>query len=228
MNMSDTQRLDAWATAIRALRAHPWRAALFGWGPETFRSAYRLYRTQGSADLIGAMRVADHAHSLPLELLVTLGAVGTAAFAYFAWRLWQEADREGRAALLGLAVMSMVEPVFFPPAAMLALLLGARRYGMFGHWTWPRAATLSVAAALALLSAGVWVDDFSGFTGRSLVLHPHESEANQLALAGALQRGQLDQAVFYGQQAAKADPRYRELVAQAAQFEAAVRARRGR
>ncbi len=211
MNMSDVQRLDGWVTAARALRAHPGRWA-FGWGPETFKSVYRLHRTQAAADLIGYERVADHVHNLPLELLVTLGAVGTAAFVYLGWDLWRGADIAARAALLGLGVMSMVEPVFFPPAAALFLLLGVRRKA---HGRAPRI----VVVLFSVVAAGVWMLDV---TTHPLFLHPRESEANQTALMGALKRGRPELAVIYAQRAVASDPLNRDLVKQAEQLEAAV------
>ncbi len=212
LSMSDVQRLDGWETALRALRAHPGRTLTFGWGPETFQSVYRLHRTQASADVIGYDRVADHVHNLPLELLVTLGVVGAASFVYLAWSLWKEADAEGRAALLGLGAMAMVEPIFFPPAALLFLLLGARRQDMTAR----RAPGLG-AAILAIAFALVWWFDF-----HSLTLHPHESEANQLMVMDCLRKGRPDLAVVYARRAAAADPMHRPLVAQAARLEAAV------
>lgn len=223
MNMSDAQRVNGWLTAARALRDHPWRWPL-GWGPETFRSVYRLNRTQHAADLIGYGRIADHAHNLPLELLVTLGVVGAAAVGYLGWRLWKEADEEGRACMLGLLAMSMVEPVFFPPAAMLFLLLGVgRRELLFAYWWEPFWARLG-ALALVALCLGVWA--FDNVPGRSLALHPRESEANQLAIMAALQQGKNDLAVVYARRAAAADPMHRDVVKQAAALEAAVGARR--
>ena len=214
LSMSDVQRIDGWKTALRALRAHPGRALTFGWGPETFQPVYRLYRTQASADLIGYDKVADHAHNLPLELLVTLGAIGTAAFVYFAWRLWMEADTEGRAALLGMAVMALVEPVFFPAAALLFLLLGARREDLHAAPA-PRLA----AGALVVVAAIVWGMDRSA---RSLFLHPHQSEANQFAVMAAIQRGDGEAALVYAKRAAAADPRHTPMIAQVAELEAAV------
>lgn len=222
LGMSDVQRLDGWKTALRALHHQPLHRWLFGWGPETYRSVYRLYRTQEAADLIGHNRVADHVHNLPLELLLTVGLVGTAAFAYFAWCLWRDADEEGRAAMLGLAVMSLVEPIFFPPAAMLALILGSqRRQSCLARPFWMQAGAVFCAA----VAIGMWLDDVFP-TPRSLILHPHESEANQLAIVDALQAGRNDLAVFYAQRAVKADPAFTELAAEEARFEAAVRARR--
>lgn len=212
MKLSDVQRLDGWATAARALHDHPGRW-LFGWGPETFKSVYRLHRTQAAADLIGFDKVADHAHNLPLELLVTLGAVGTAAFVYLAWDLWREADLEARAAMLGIGLMSMVEPVFFLPAAALFLLLGVRRRARASRA--PRVAVV----VLALVAAGVWgLDEIA----HPLFLHPHESEANQLAVMAALQRGDAKLAVIYARRAVAADPMHRALVKQAEQLEIAV------
>lgn len=220
MNMSDFQRVNGWVTGARALREHPWRW-LFGWGPETFRSIYRLHRTQHASDVIGPQRIADHAHNLPLELLLTLGAVGTAAFIYLVWTLWRDASDEGRACMLGLGVMSMVEPLFFPPAAMLCLLLGAGcreyRWLVNDEGAWARVA----AGVLAVFAIGMWVDDVTG-RGRSLTLHPHESEANQLAVADALGKRRPELAVIYARRAAAADPTYRELVAQTAALEATV------
>lgn len=221
--MRDVQRLEGWKTAWAALQAHPWRWPL-GWGPETFRSIYRLERTRYTTDLIGAQHVADHAHNLPLELLLTLGVVGTAAFAYFAWRLWEEAEDEGRAALLGVLVISMVEPVFFPPAAMLALILGAERRTLtLRFWDYPFWARVA-AGVLTVLAIGIWIDDATS-ARRSLTLHPHESEANQIAIAESLAQGRYQWAVIYAQRAANADPMYKELVEQADALEATVRRR---
>ena len=223
MNMSDTQRVNGWLTAVEALHGHPWRWP-FGWGPETFRAVYRLHRTQHAADLIGAHHVADHAHNLPLELLVSLGAVGAAACAYLAWEVWREADDEGRACMVAALTLSMVEPLFFPPAAMLFLLVGSsQRRAVLKFWTAPTWARVA-ALALTALSIGVWVDDLD--PRRRLWLHPRESEANQQAIVEAIQRGDGELAVVYATRAAKADPMWRELQAQAEQLEAAVRARR--
>lgn len=220
--MRDIQRLEGWKTALRALWVHPWRWS-FGWGPETFRAVYRLERTRYTTDLIGPSRVADHAHNLPLELLVTVGAVGTAAFAYFVWRLWEEASDEGRAALLGVLVLSMVEPVFFPPAAMLALILGSDRSRLLWRYGWSEGARVA-AGVLTALAIGIWVDDATS-QRRSLFLHPHESEANQQAIAESLAQGRYQWAVIYAQRAANADPMYKEIVEQADALEATVRRR---
>ena len=157
MTLADSQRLVGWKTALRALWAHPDRWVL-GWGPETFPIAYRLHRTAHDVDLLGVAAIADHAHSLPLELLLTLGAAGTVAFVYLFWHLWENACDDGRAAMLGLLLMSAVEPVFFPAAALLALALGSRyqgkaRYGMGGG---------RVPAVLcAVVAASLWLADFA-------------------------------------------------------------------
>lgn len=225
MNMSDVQRIDGWKTAIRALRARPLRALTFGWGPETFQAVYRLHRTRASADLIGFDRVADHAHNLPLELLVTAGVVGTTAFVYLIRSLWRDADREARAAMLGLGIMSMVEPVFFPPAAMLFLLLGVRRKDALLQ---SRPAPRTWATIFAIVAAGMLALDLVGYVARPLLLHPHESEANQLAVMAALQRNDLAQAVVYAERATAADPMHRVLAEQTSQLEAAVKGRQSR
>lgn len=218
ISASDAQRLVGWSTAVKVLREQPaWRWAL-GWGPETFRAVYRLYRTQGAAAFVGYDRVADHAHDLPLELLVTLGALGTAAFVYLARSLWRDGDHEARAALLGLGVMSLVEPLFAPPALLLFALLGSRREDLVAG----RDVRRPVGVALALAAALVWSADQRG---RSIWLHPRESEACQYELAGALGRGNYAAAGRWLDCVKRADPAHRPMQEQASALSARLGAR---
>lgn len=122
---TDQQRLQVYKTAILAMKAHPWRLIL-GWGPETFSIAFRQYRPHVLVDMMGMTHVQDQAHNLILHLLLTTGVVGTAAFAWFFWKLARAVDTIGVSILVGILAQSMFEPIHFSAIALLALVLGSR------------------------------------------------------------------------------------------------------
>lgn len=267
LRLTDLQRLSGWRTAVVALRAHPWRWP-FGWGPETFPLVYRLHRDAAATSLIGPTHIADHAHNLPLELLVTLGGAGTAAVAWLLWSLWRDADDVGQAALLGLLLMSLVEPVPVQGWALLFLLLGT-------HWTGGGLAkrvtgAFRLAAGTCLVIASlVWVSDYCAYAGKESInrgdwahaaawgrtairlnptsvhaievavmtgqdafsnvqaFHPHDADANQLAVIEMLNHGDAKGAQFFAHRVIAEDPQDWRLVEQSNVLDAYV-ARRAR
>ena len=184
---SDSQRIEGWRVALVALRAHPWRTLTLGWGPETFPLAYRLYRSQAAVEFLGAGRIADHAHNLPLELLVTIGAVGTAAVVYLLWTLWEHADTPARAAMVGLLLVSMVEPIAWPAWGLLFLILGAHHDGPFDISISALDATRVATVLCAIFATALWVSDFATFQAERSALRgfTHES-AKWARLASAV------------------------------------------
>lgn len=124
-------RVELWRTSLTAWKHYP----LVGSGLGSFREAFRPYQSRELEGLV------EQAHSDPLQLLVTGGAIGAAlgciAFGSLLWKmgaLWAEkTNREDSALILGglgatlsLLLHGIAEFNFSIPAipATLALFLG--------------------------------------------------------------------------------------------------------
>lgn len=158
-NHSDAQRIAGWLTGLRALKNHPARW-LFGWGPETFPIAYRLHRTPHAYQVFGGS--ADHAHNIFLELLVTLGLAGTAAVAYLLYKLWRSCDDVGKATMLGVLVIALVEPIPWQAWGLMCMIVGSRQVRAYTDHEGPSrlAAITATSTVAALIAAFLWASDF--------------------------------------------------------------------
>ncbi len=68
------------ASALEAIKDRP----LFGWGADSFRLIFPMYKLPEYAQAAGALSVADNAHNYPLQLSAGVGIPGTLlAYAFF-------------------------------------------------------------------------------------------------------------------------------------------------
>jgi hypothetical protein len=126
----EADRVAVWSANARAAAERP----VLGWGPGLGWSAFVGSATTDELEVAG--RGWADAHSLPLELLVTTGALGLLAFAFLAWRVLPGLLRPPTAAAwtaasaIVLGVFSLYEPVNVVITPLLFLLAGAANAGV--------------------------------------------------------------------------------------------------
>ena len=117
---SDRLRWITWDIAARSGFEHP----VLGWGPDTFSIANREMKDARDLRPDEANNVANQsAHNDFLEVWVTLGIAGVAAYLFFLARLWPlvlKMDPVLAVSLVSLFIQAKVNPV-----ANAALLWGA-------------------------------------------------------------------------------------------------------
>jgi O-antigen ligase len=164
----DEGRLDMWTGAVHISVDRP----LLGVGPGEFGRAFRTYRDPS----IARDKLAS-AHNAYLNTMAETGVIGVIislwlgiAFLRTTWRTWNTASSPQRklrvettaAALLGVAVHSLVDVFTTTPIVLLILLLAA--YGITGHRSRldPRPAPsrrerwAAVIALIVVLGYGIW------------------------------------------------------------------------
>lgn len=152
--VSDSARWALWESVARSVPQHPW----LGTGPDSIQTVLRKVRTEGFIRALGATKSQVSAHNDFLQVLVTLGLAGLAAYLWLlagAWRCLSAALREGRhrsaiaaiaGAAAGLFVQAKFNPVPLGALVLIALFLGLTARGS------PRpgqARTFKAAAVLA-------------------------------------------------------------------------------
>jgi O-antigen ligase len=70
---SARSRFEIWEAAVSAIKARP----LFGFGPDTFRLVFPLYKPAAYTRDAGYLSVADNVHNYPLQLTAGVGIPGT-------------------------------------------------------------------------------------------------------------------------------------------------------
>jgi putative inorganic carbon (HCO3(-)) transporter len=82
---SDNTRYEIWQAAISAIKARP----LFGFGADTFRLVFPLYKPLDYVKDAGYLSVADNVHDYPLQLAAGIGIIGfLLLYGLFGWALW--------------------------------------------------------------------------------------------------------------------------------------------
>jgi O-antigen ligase len=78
-------RFEIWQAAISAIKARP----LFGFGADTFRLVFPLYKPLAYVKDAGYLSVADNVHDYPLQLMAGIGIIGfLLLYGLFGWALW--------------------------------------------------------------------------------------------------------------------------------------------
>jgi O-antigen ligase len=78
-------RFEIWQAAISAIKARP----LFGFGADTFRLVFPLYKPLAYTKDAGYLSVADNVHDYPLQLMAGIGIIGfLLLYGLFGWALW--------------------------------------------------------------------------------------------------------------------------------------------
>jgi hypothetical protein len=110
---SDGQRIEFSRVALKAWSQRP----VLGWGPATGAVWFiRCRSTPGT--------ICKHSHNLITNVLATQGLLGLAAWVLLLGSAWRTATFRTRAALLGMAVFGMFEPIPAPAYVVLALAVG--------------------------------------------------------------------------------------------------------
>ncbi|MFH1822097.1 MAG: O-antigen ligase family protein, partial [Patescibacteria group bacterium] len=73
-----TQRLYSWRAGLKAFAEKP----IFGWGPENYNAAYNKYFDASYYDISRSSTYFDKAHNILIEILVTSGIFGLAAYLF--------------------------------------------------------------------------------------------------------------------------------------------------
>ena len=77
---STSSRMQIWSAAWEATKDRP----LFGWGADTFRQVFSIYKPFGYSETVNAISVADNAHNYPLHLMAGVGIPAMlAVYAFF-------------------------------------------------------------------------------------------------------------------------------------------------
>ncbi len=192
----EISRRQIWVPALRIWREHPWT----GSGVDTFKTIFPHYSTARFATYDGDNVSSRNAHSEPLQVLATLGAIGFGlwifllARALLAWRqAWSRAQNEWRidllaagaagAAYLGQNLVSFgvaaISAPFFVWLAFPALNAPSNVNVPARTWpAWVRTSVLSLA--VLVLGLGFYS---SRQTLRADILFQKSSAAQQQALA---------------------------------------------
>jgi tetratricopeptide (TPR) repeat protein len=81
-------RFQIWEAALAAIRERPF----FGWGADTFRLLYPMFKREEYVASAGYLSVADNVHNYPLQLASALGVPGALLlYALFAYALYASA-----------------------------------------------------------------------------------------------------------------------------------------
>ncbi len=158
-----TSRVDEWRMGVDVLRAHP----LTGVGPEGYRVTFPTVVTAAYERAYGTTAVPDRAHDLLLDVAVTTGLPGLAAYLAvlaLCGALILRASRDGEPWVCGVAaglVAYTVQELFLFPIGELEpavwLLIGmvaarARRPPEQAAFRLPRVA-VAIAVGLAIVAA---------------------------------------------------------------------------
>ena len=73
---SVSTRLNAWQTAVRAIQDRP----ILGWGPEQYQAAFNTHFNPAFLSSVGESIWFDKAHNIVLDIAVSSGLVGLAAY----------------------------------------------------------------------------------------------------------------------------------------------------
>ncbi|KAF0208870.1 MAG: O-antigen ligase family protein [Actinomycetota bacterium] len=77
-------RFQIWEAAIAAIRERP----IFGWGADTFRLLFPMFKPEAYTATAGYLSVADNVHNYPLQLATALGIPGLVMlYGLFIWGL---------------------------------------------------------------------------------------------------------------------------------------------
>lgn len=176
-------RLELWGSALRALQPVPreddgYGAArwLIGYGPESQAEVLERHRRpeQNQWEHGGEERVADRAHSLPLDLWLSFGLAGLAAFAWMLRRIRRAPHAATPEAAAALALISAGLLGFFGPAEWLLLALWLARCG--DPPADPPRAGPSIVRALAGIALALLVG-FLLWRGTPPLQHQQQGEA---------------------------------------------------
>jgi len=78
-------RFEIWQAAIDAVKARP----IFGFGADTFRLVFPMYKPVAYTRDAGYLSVADNVHNYPLQLMAGIGILGfLLLYGLFGWALW--------------------------------------------------------------------------------------------------------------------------------------------
>jgi len=78
-------RFEIWQAAIGAIKARP----IFGFGADTFRLVFPLYKPVAYVKDAGYLSVADNVHDYPLQLMAGIGIIGfLLLYGLFGWAFW--------------------------------------------------------------------------------------------------------------------------------------------
>lgn len=158
--ISDSARWALWESVARSVPGHPW----LGTGPDSIQTVLRKVRTDDFIRALGATKSQVSAHNDLLQVLVTMGLAGLAAYLWLlagAWRCLSAALRESRhrsanaaiaGAVAGLFVQAKFNPVPLGALVLAALFLGLTARGAPGPGgARPFKAAAVLACALILL-----------------------------------------------------------------------------
>lgn len=157
---SDSARWALWESVARSIPQQPW----LGTGPDSIQTVLRKVRTDGFIRALGPTKSQVSAHNDFLQILVTLGLAGFAAYLGLlvgAWRCLSAALLESRhrsayaaiaGAAAGLFVQAKFNPVPLGALVLVALFLGLTARGSPRPGRAPAfKATAVLACALILL-----------------------------------------------------------------------------
>lgn len=162
---SDSARWALWESVARSIPRHPWLGA----GPDSVQTLLRRERTEAFIRVLGPTKSQVSAHNDLLQVLVTLGLAGLAAYLgllFGAWRCVSAALEDGRrrsaAAAIGGALAGLFVQAKFNPVPLGALVLAALFLGLTarGEPRPGRALPFKAAAAgacAAILLLGLWL-----------------------------------------------------------------------
>jgi putative inorganic carbon (HCO3(-)) transporter len=81
-------RFEIWQAAWAAITSSPYRA-IVGFGADTFRLVFPLYKPLAYVKDAGYLSVADNVHDYPLQLMAGIGMIGfLLLYGLFGWALW--------------------------------------------------------------------------------------------------------------------------------------------
>ena len=113
--VSDLGRVIVWHSAVDAFKQRP----LLGWGTGNFLMVAQIFRNPLWDEAYGST-TQDHAHNLFLEAAATSGIVGIISLTVLLFCLWCTSNRTTQAALLGVGIVGMLNPL---PIVVKALCL---------------------------------------------------------------------------------------------------------
>lgn len=125
MGISNRLRIELWKICWVAFKKHPW----LGWGPSNFILAFRNSRgpqwIKLAGDTLDHTSAQSEAHNDILEIAVTMGLVGLAAYLNLQYQAFRRAHGVVLAVLVAACVQAKVNPIPLPALAILALTMGA-------------------------------------------------------------------------------------------------------